>query len=218
MKFNHCAPKELIELTTESINGRRYYVTPKGKYPSITTVLSAFPKPELLKWRQRVGEEQANKITKEATTNGTRIHAICEDFLNNKPLDLPLLEKESFLKLKPHLLNINNIHGLEVPLYSDQLRIAGRTDCIAEYDGVLSVIDFKTSRKVKKEEWILDYFLQATMYSIAYYELTGIKIKQIVILIAVTEDESQIFVKNTNDYVMPLLEKVKIWRKIYENI
>lgn len=209
--FNHCTPKELLELDTITINGRRHYVTPKGKYPSITSVFSAFPKPELQEWRNRVGEQEAKKITTQATNRGTKIHSLCENYLNNEDLSpkniLPIY-LESFNQLIPELNKINNIHKLEAPLYSNQLKVAGRTDCIAEYNNVLSVIDFKTSIKPKKEEWITDYFLQATFYAMAYWELTNIKISQIVIIISVDEGDAQVFVKDVKNYVKPLIQKI----------
>ena len=214
--FNHCK-FDLEDLNTETIKGRRYYIISEDKkYQSITTVFSAFPKPELIQWRKKVGEENANEITRQATTRGVKIHSICEDYLNNKEIkDILPIHKQSFLKIKGHLNKINNIHGLEIALFSHQLKVGGRADCIAEYDNTLSVIDFKTSRKEKKEEWIQNYFLQATYYAMAYYEMTGIKIKQIVIIISVYDGESQVFIKNINNYVKPLISKIKSYYEIY---
>lgn len=216
--FNHCTPKDLLELDTVQINGRRYYVTPNGNYPSITSVFSAFPKPELLEWRNKVGEVEANKISFQAASRGTIIHSLCENYLNNIPINnkntLPI-HLESFNKIIPELNKINNIHKIEAPLFSNRLKVAGRTDCIAEYNNTLSIIDFKTSKKLKKEEWIQDYFLQTTFYALAYFELTNIKITQIVIIISVDEDISQVFIKKTKDYVQPLIKKIHDFYRFY---
>jgi len=218
MIFIHSPPKELLELSTETINNKRYYITPNGKYPSITTVLGQFKKDSLLQWRKRVGEEEANKISNRASSRGTKVHLLCEKYLLNEKIDKKKYMPDSlasFYSIKPHLHRINNIHKLEVPLYSNRLKIAGRCDAIAEFDDVLSIIDYKTSSKEKKEEWIEDYFQQATFYALCYAELTGIVIKQIVIIIAVDDGNPQVFVKQTKDYIRPLIDKIKYYYKNY---
>ena len=218
MIFIHSPPKELLELSTETINNKRYYITPNGKYPSITTVLGQFKKDSLLQWRKRVGEEEANKISNRASSRGTKVHLLCEKYLLNEKIDKKKYMPDSlasFYSIKPHLHRINNIHKLEVPLYSNRLQIAGRCDAIAEFDDVLSIIDYKTSSKEKKEEWIEDYFQQATFYALCYAELTGIVIKQIVIIIAVDDGNPQVFVKQTKDYIRPLIDKIKYYYKNY---
>lgn len=216
--FIHCPPKDLIELNTETINGKRHYVTPEGKYPSITSVLGSFPKPGLMEWRNRVGNEEANRICRVAASRGTKTHLLCENYLNNEEIDKKSFMPDalqSFYSIKPLLDNINNIHKLEVPLYSNRLKVAGRCDGVAEYKGNLSIIDFKTSSKEKNEEWITDYFLQATFYGLCYLELTGIPIKEIVILIAVDDGESQEFIKPIKEYIQPLISKINYYYKNY---
>lgn len=216
--FNHCPPKELIELNTEYVNNKRFYITPEGSYPSITSILGSFPKPGLMEWRKRVGNEEANRVTKLATSRGTKLHSLCEYYLNNEEIDTKKYMPDvlsSFHGFKPLLHNINNIHYQEAPLYSNKLKIAGRVDAIASYKEVLSIIDFKTSGKEKREEWIEDYFLQCCFYSLAYYELTGILAKQIVVLISVEDGENQEFIRPTKNYVNPLLKKVKEYYKQY---
>ena len=211
--FVHCPPKILEELETSYENNKRYYHIPNGKkYPSITSILSSFDKPELLKWKKRIGEKEADKITKESTNKGTKVHSLLEQYLKNEKIIKDSIDvMDNFFKLKPYINNINNIHYLEAPLYSNYLKVAGRTDCIGEYNGKLSIIDFKTSRKLKKEDWIIDYFLQCTFYCIAYYELTGIKINQMVILIAVEHEYPQIFIKSIKNYIIPLKTKIKTY-------
>lgn len=218
MKFNHCPPAELLELNTENVNGKRHYITPKGKYPSITTVLGSFPNPALMEWRKRVGEKEANRISNTASSRGTKLHLLAEKYLSNEEIDKKDFMPDalaSFYSFKPLLNNINNIHKLEVPLYSDRLRVAGRCDGVAEYNGELSIIDFKTSKKEKREEWIEDYFLQTTFYGLCYAELTGIVVKNIVILITVDDGEPQEFIKPLKEFVHPLIKKVKEYYILY---
>jgi len=216
--FDHCPPKELLELETEAIAGKRHYITPSGSYPSITTILSAFPKPELMEWKKRVGEAEANRISSLATSRGTKIHSLCEQYLLNEEIDKSKFMPDvldSFYSFKPLLNNISNIHYLEAPLYSNKLKCAGRVDAIGHYNNKLSIIDFKTSRKEKREEWITDYFIQATAYSLMYYELTGIATKQIVILISVDDGENQAFIKPVKEFVSPLIKKINDYYKYY---
>jgi len=219
MTFNHVSI-EIPEIQTETINGGRYYVTPTGvKYPSITTVLSILSKKAIMEWRKRVGEEEANKISTQAARRGTNVHQMCEDYLNNKPYinhkTMPV-DKEMFATLKPFLdKHINNIHTQEATLYSDYLGVAGRVDCIAEFDGRLSVIDFKTSRKLKKKEWISNYFQQASAYCVMYEERTGIPIDQIVILIAVDGEEPQVFVEKRDNYIKECMKTIALYKEQY---
>jgi genome maintenance exonuclease 1 len=217
MKFNHVGV-DIPEINTENINGGRYYVTPTGvKYPSITTVLSILSKKAIMEWRKRVGAEEANKISTKAARRGTNVHQMCEDYLNNKEYitnkTMPV-DKEMFGTLKPILdERINNIHTQEATLYSDYLGVAGRVDCIAEFDGRLSVIDFKTSRKLKKKEWISNYFQQASAYCVMYEERTGIPIDQIVILIAVDEEEPQVFIEKRDNHIHDCIETIALYKE-----
>jgi len=200
-----------LECITES-TGRRY-VTPEGKkYPSITTVLSILSEDSIREWRARVGEEEANKISHRAASRGTAVHSIIEDYINNKEdyskKYMPNVVQD-FKRVKDILdSRIGEVYAQEVPLYSDYFKIAGRVDCIAEFDGILSVIDFKTSRKTKKKEWIENYFIQESFYAAAFYERTGIPIKQIVTIISVDNDESQVFIEEPLKW-LPKLTNVR---------
>ena len=213
-------PHDIDELKTTNVNGSRFYVTPDGnKYPSITTVLSSDPEKKrgLMEWRKRVGEKEANRISSQAARRGTSVHTLCEHHLYNASPEEPdsVWQKampdaiEMFNSIAPILNeNVNNIHGQEVALYSDRLGVAGRVDCIAEWNGTLSVIDFKTSRKPKKAEWIRDYYMQCAAYAAMYYERTGIPIKDLVIAVMVENDEPQIFHEKVFDWLPPLKELI----------
>lgn len=201
--------------STTNEDGSRVYVNASGvAYPSATTVLSVLSKDSIKEWRKRVGEEEANRISSTAATRGTKIHTLVEKYLDNEEITEELYEdlkvdpfnKQLFEDYKKFLNCIDNIHAQELALYSDHLRMAGRVDCIAEYNGKLSVIDYKTSRKLKRKEWIESYFMQATAYSIMYEERTGIPIPQIVIGIAVDhESEPQVFVEKRDNWTKKLL-------------
>ena len=198
---------QIPEVFTETINRKRFYVTPDGnKYPSITTVLSGRAKEGINAWRQRVGEAVANNIMRTAAKRGTAVHELCENYLNNEELgNQEVLPLAMFTLLKPELDNINNIVMQEGGLYSDKWGIAGRVDCIAEYDGKITVIDFKTSTKEKKEEWIENYFIQCTAYCEMFEERYGRAIDQIAVLIVCEDGALQTFVKDKKDY-LPLLQ------------
>jgi len=221
-------PIELPELKASNTPNGRQYETPDGKlYPSVTTVMSHASKESIKAWRERVGEEEANKISNQAATRGTKIHDLCENVLLNNDIDtnnLSLLDKQMWDRFCPAVLDpliLNNIHALEDSLYSDHLRMAGRVDCIAEWEGKLSVIDFKTSRKSKKKEWIDNYFMQCTSYAIMFEEMTGIPVPQIVVAIAVEGEFPQIFVEKRDNYVEKLLNlrlDYERFEKLYANI
>ena len=166
--FNHI-DLNLPSLERETIDGVRYYKVPNQedliRLVSITSVTSHFNKEIFVKWRKKVGEEEANRITKAATSRGTDMHTLVEHHLKNE--DLPKVQPISdflFKISKSTLNNINNIHALESSLYSKELGIAGTVDCIAEYNGELAIIDFKTSAKPKPEDWIEHYFVQCMAY------------------------------------------------------
>ena len=203
-------------------NHKHYYFTPNGDtFPSVTTMLSATsPNKESLKqWRNNIGHQVANYITNESAKNGTATHEIIEKYLNNKSiLDGILLSKAHLEQIKPLLHNIDNIRCTEIPLYSDTMKLAGTCDCIAEYKNKLSIIDFKTSRKQKKEAWIENYFLQGTAYSEMYRYLTNQKILQVVILISGEDGSVSEFVKITNDYLDILQQRLKEFEKISGDI
>ena len=222
MLFNH-VPLTPIELVAEMVDGRRLYPVPSGgKYPSITTVLSCNPekKAGIMKWRKRVGEEKANRISNRAATRGTAFHLMCEDYLNNrydetkfKDKHLPLM---MFKNAKPTLNRINNIYAQEAALYSDHLEIAGRVDCIAEFDGELSIIDLKTSAEEKKIEWIEDYLIQETAYGCMLYEQYKLKINKIVTIIACESGDTQVFVETPKkEYLQKLIGYIDLYKKTY---
>ena len=202
--------------TTEQ--GRRYFVEGNA-YPSVTTVIGEKKKDSILKWRRKVGEEEANAISKRASTRGNKCHKLAEDYLSNKPLDRyrdDVLSLGMFHQIRPYIDKINNIHALEESLYSHTLKLAGRVDCIAEYDNELAIIDFKTSTKYKREEWIQDYFSQETAYAIMFQELTGLKVKQLVTIIATEQGTPQIFVKdNILEFVPILKEYIDYYKEIH---
>ena len=198
-------------------NGNRYYVTPDGNhYPSITSVLAQQENLGLEAWKAKVGEAEAKRISQESAHIGTSVHQMAEFYLSNYIIKLKDEDKkivDTFNRLRFLLGNINNIVGLEIPLFSDLLRVAGTCDCIAEYNGQLSVIDFKTSRKPKKEEWIDDYYMQTFAYKLMFEEMTGIEIQQIVILVACVESfDVQVFKKPAKDADEWLEKLVKIMK------
>ena len=197
MPFNH-VDLDLQPLEREHIDGVRYYKIPDEeeliKMVSITSVTSHFNKEIFVKWRKRVGNEEADKITKAATARGTDMHTLTEHYLKNE--DLPEVRPISdflFKIAKGKLNKIDNIYALEGPLYSKELGIAGTVDCIAEYDGELSIIDFKTSKKPKPREWIEHYFVQAMAYGCMLYEMKGISIKKLVIIMACENGECVVY-------------------------
>ena len=219
MEFKHVGCDIDYELKAEVVNGKRFYATPDGnKYPSVTTITSQYNKQSIMEWRKRVGEEEANRISSRAAGRGTRVHTICENYLNNQDDYTKKQMPDAvvmFKTLQPLLDQyVNNIHALEVPLYSDYLRTAGRVDCIAEFDGTLSVIDFKTSSKPKEDQWIQNYYMQCSAYAVMFEERTGIPVPRIVVMIAVDGDKSQVFVKKRNDYVSEFIK----YRDIYEEL
>lgn len=212
---------KLRTLSTEEIDGKRFYLTPKGLVlPSVTTVLGHFKRQQLKEWCERVGYEEANRISNRAATRGTKFHNLVEKYLRNQHSSNNLFEnvmpdmKQTFRDAQKTIDKIDNIHYIEATLYSETLGVAGRSDVIGEFDDVPSIIDFKTSLKEKKEDHILAYFEQTTAYSEMYYEMVGLSINQIVIIIAVDgRPEPQVFIKNRNDYIDGLLKKILIYQK-----
>jgi genome maintenance exonuclease 1 len=225
--FIHQPPiNDLPLLKAKNVNGTRFYEHQETKevYPSITSVLSIRNKEGIIEWRKRVGEEVANHVMVQAANRGTAVHNMVEDHLNN--LDLDQIEKHQkkflarmmFNVLKPELAKINNIRLQEAQMFSSNYTVAGRCDCIAEYDGVLSVIDFKTSRTEKNEDWIENYFIQGSAYAEMYKEHFGEEITQVVILMVTEEGTTQVFVKNKIDYLPQLKEAVaEFYRSIEKN-
>ena len=205
-KFNHVG-SELQELTTENIDGKRHYVTPNGSYISITTLLANLSKDSISRWRKRVGAEEANRISTKASRQGTAVHALCEQYIKNEEdfltNSMPHLV-EMFESIQPLLDRIDNVHVTEGALYSDDLQLAGRTDLIAEFDGKLAIIDYKTSRRIKTWSMCHSYFMQGAFYAHAYEERTGIPINNIVIIMAVENEEPLLFRETKDRWLEPL--------------
>ena len=219
--FNHIQIS-LPEVTTETINRKRFYVTPEGeKYPSITTVLSTRKKEGLFEWRKRVGNDVANYVARTSASRGTKVHHMCEDYLNNE-FDEEKHKKDFlpfclFNQLKDQALcNMNNIYAQEAGLYSDKYKVAGRVDCVAEYKDTLSIIDFKTSTRERSDDWNENYYIQGSAYAEMFEERTEMKIDQVVILVVTEDGTVQEFVKNKQDYLPMLEESINAWSKSNE--
>jgi genome maintenance exonuclease 1 len=213
--FNYCPPKNIDDLKSQTLSdGKRYYTLPDGtNLPSVTTVLGAMKKDAIMAWRKRVGDEVANAISKKATSRGTNVHTLCERYLNNDSLgDIMPDAKEMFNDIKPLLDQIDNIHYQEQALWSSKLGLAGRVDCIAEFAGTLSVIDFKTSKKVKSIKDIEDYFWQTSAYALMYEELVGTPINQVVIIMAVENSKPLLFIQKTEDHIDGLVKAIQYYK------
>ena len=222
MSFTHDLIK-LNELSVKTEEGKRLYQTPQGKsYPSVTTVTGILSKDDIQAWRQRIGEEKADQITRAATSRGNEVHKLAELYLKNELFSQSTLFDEPktnnykmFEALSSVLDNkVGIVRAIEAPLYSDVLRVGGRVDLVAEWDNELAVIDFKTSSKPKKERWIDNYFMQSSAYAFMFEELTKISINKIVIAIALENLGTQIFIKNANDYIQQFIDL----RKTYDII
>ena len=221
VEFIHDEPWDIKKVERQTIQSRRYYVTPEGKkYPSVSTVVGHFNKASIMAWRKRVGEEEANKVSVKASRHGTAVHSICEDYLANEEdyiKDRMPHNVEAFNKLKPLLdEGVDKIYAIEASLYSDYLKVAGQTDLACVWNGKNSIVDFKTSARVKKEEWITNYFMQTAMYAVAAEERTGIAFPQIVILISVADSPTpQVFVKKRDEYIG---EAMSLINRYYEEV
>ena len=211
-KHNLITIEDINATTTDS---GRVYQTPDGKlYPSVTTVLSEHTKKGVMEWRERVGEEEANKVSRRSAVRGTRFHTLAEKYLKNELTggDFSLLDYEMFKVAQPVLDKIDNIRAQEVGLWSHHLRLAGRVDCIAEYEGKLSIIDFKTARREKDVDHIQHYFMQAAAYAIMFEERTQTPVNRLVIAIVVEDGFMQIF-ESRRDYHV---EQLLYYRDLYE--
>ncbi len=220
--FTHLKGYESVTLPTETIDGQRYYRTPEGKaYPSVTTVTGLLNRFWIEKWRKSIGEEKANKIAKQAAGRGSRYHYLQEDFINNiditeklakaTPLDLMMFNQTRDITSK-----LGDIYMLEGSLYSNELEMAGRVDCIADFAGEVSVIDFKTSTKRKVPSKIKNYFMQETAYAKMFEERYQIPIKRIVTIIAVEETgEPQLFVEDPSNHIDALMDLRQKYRTEY---
>ncbi len=198
--FIHHDIGELKRITNS--DGSRLYETPSGKsYPSVTTVTGLHTAKGIAEWRKRVGEEQATKISTQAAKRGTKVHQLCEDYLRNGSVEPDIFHAEMFGSIRPLLDQIDNIHCLETPLWSDFLQVAGTVDCIAEFQGKLSVIDFKTSSKPKDRDDIHNYFMQTSAYAVAFEERTGIPVGRMVIIMAVENDDPRWFIEKRDSWI-----------------
>ena len=207
--FIHENPLGDIELNTVTENGKRCYVTPTGeKYPSVTTVLSNYKKDGIIKWRKRVGEKEANKISTKASRRGTKVHKLCEDYLNNDSTFKGYTPDnvDMFKTIQPTLNEIEVVYAQERTLFSHHLKTAGRVDCVGKFRGKTHIIDFKTSNKPKKWEWIDNYFMQGSAYSVMWEEMTGVPVPYIAIIIAVADDTPQVFVENRDTWINKFIE------------
>lgn len=210
--FVHIPGPDIPNLEKREVNGIREYKLPSGKYvPSVTTMLGHFKRKQLSEWRSRVGEQKAKEVSTKAASRGTKVHNLLEKYLANEPnvLNESVMPdiKEIFIDFQKTLDRVDNIRYLEACLFSEKMALAGRVDCIGEFDQKLSIIDFKTANKPKKKEWIRDYFLQATAYALMYEDMNQEVIDSIVILIWSDEGGMQVFHENKQDYITELLEK-----------
>ena len=223
MTFVHRNDIKPIEMTANMVEGKRLYSTPEGKfYPSVTTVIGNNAKKQagLAKWRARIGKEKAAQISSRSAARGTKYHSITEDYLNNK-LELEQYKEYPlpvvmFQHSRSTLDRINNILMQEAALYSNHLEVAGRVDCIADFDGKLSIIDFKTSEKPKKDLYLYDYFVQETAYACCLQELYGITVKQLVTIVACENGETQVVIKPPKkEYLLRLIAYIDEYRNKY---
>ena len=201
------------ELKEVSIDGKRFYETPGGIFPSVTTVMGWEKQQFFAEWRKNNPEE-----SRRVTSRGTKFHSLIESYLNNESLDYEnMLPNFKFLfnQLQPEIDKINNILAIETPLWSKTLGLAGRTDCIAEYDGKLSIIDFKASSKEKRKSDIENYFLQASAYALMFQERTGIIVENYAILISCEDGLKQVFEGKPINYVKKLKQTIEKYRKIH---
>ena len=206
--FNH-VDLDLPSLDRETIDGVRYYDIPgESKLVSITSITSWINREIFRSWRARVGNEQADKVTKAATSRGTDMHTLTEHYLLNE--ELPTVQPLSeflFKQSKPKLDLIDNIHAIEKPLYSLKLGVAGTVDCIAEYEGELAVIDFKTSKKPKPRKWIDHYFVQCAAYACMLYEMKEIPVKKFVIIMSCENGEVKVYEERDKAKYIKLLSE-----------
>ena len=215
--FNYCDAPTLKDIKAETFPDGRYYVMEDGsRLPSITTVLGALSKADILAWRKRVGYEEANKISKKASGRGTNMHSICESYLNN---NIEYSKKampdalEMFKSIKPIIdANVSDIWYQECALFSKKLGVAGRVDLIAHWNGKLSIIDFKTSSRIKTRDKVMSYFWQETAYALMLEEMIGTPVEQIVTLMAVDGSEPLVFIEKTEDHIDGLVKAIQFYK------
>ena len=217
-KFIELDKSVLPKTKGKRIDGFRFYDINGKNYPSITTVLGIRKSEALKGWREKIGENVANWEMGRAARRGKSFHTLVEQYIKGEtPSIRDVLPLGLFKLLKPYIDQIDNIHLLEAIMYSKKLTVAGQVDCVAEYNGKLSVIDFKTANKERQEDWIDNYFLQTTAYAHMYEETFGTPIEQIVILIASEDGTTQAFIKNKADYEKELGKAIQGFYKYYED-
>lgn len=205
------------DLESKTTSAGRKYAAPNGiKYPSITTVLSILSEDHIREWRARVGEEEANRISKRASTRGTAVHAVLERYVDNEEdyfKDANLVVKSNFMEVKDILdKRLTKVYAQEAALYSEHLGVAGRVDCVGVFDGKNSIIDYKTAAKTKKKEWCEGYFVQETAYAIMWEERTGMPITQLVTVIA-GDEGAQVFIEHRDNWSKKLLETIAEYKR-----
>jgi genome maintenance exonuclease 1 len=199
-------------------NGTRVYLTPTGeKYPSVTTVTGFGTKKEIMEWRDRVGHEEANRISTRAANRGTRLHKLCEDHMHGKPIDVDMFDLEIWSQFKGQIDHIDNIHGIESKLYSHRYKVAGTCDLIGEYKGKLSIIDWKTSRRLKGIDEVDGYLMQCAAYAECFQELTSLQIDSLVVIIG-TDDQQHpvVFQEDKNKWLKKFKQKRYLYYKYYK--
>lgn len=193
-----------INIQAEMVNGKRHYLTPEGnKYPSVTTVLSPMSAEGIAAWRAKVGEEEANKISRKASSRGTKVHTLAENYVMNRDWKSGAMPNhiEMFNPLARFLdTNLQTVYGCEIGLYSDRLKMAGRCDLVCQMFDIPTIVDFKTASKLKDEKYILNYFFQTTIYGMMVKERYGLDIGAICVLIATQDDGLQVFHKSISHY------------------
>ena len=213
--FQHI-PHDIPKLVRVDSEKGRTYQTPSGNaYPSVTSVLGLLGKAEIIEWRKRVGEEEANRVSARAARRGTAIHTLCENYLLNTAVNPGPFDLETFNSIRPFLDKINNVHCLETQLYSDYLQVAGTVDCIAEYEGKMSIIDFKTSKRLKTRDDIHGYFMQTAAYAVMFEERTGIPVGKLVIIMAVDDEKPLVFVEKRDDWIHHFIQLRQDYSKLY---
>lgn len=206
---------DLPDLEQVNTPDGRFYKTPSGVlYPSVTTVLGVEPKPEIDRWRKSIGEAEADRVTERACVRGTLVHKMCEDHLMGKEVKPPnVYDEMTYKSLLPHLEKVSKVYSIEGRLYSDKLKSAGSVDLVAEYDGYSSVVDWKTSTRLKHKEEIHSYFKQTAAYSYMFWERTGIVVSRLVIVMAVDFDKAKVYIESPKTW---LPEYIKARKKFQE--
>ena len=215
-KFSYISSPELPNITKFYENGKGYYDTPDGKFVSITTILAANVPSEIISWRKAMGDSVADYIMRKAAARGKTVHSIIERYLSNQSLypmqSYGLLPWGIFRIMRPALDNISDIRGIEIPIYSRNLRVAGTGDTIADYDGVPSIIDYKTTTKLRNSSSIRNHLLQCTFYGICWEELTREKLEQIVIIMGAEDGNMAVFKEKLSDHVQEVKKLIQDYR------